>query len=379
MKILLVGEYSRLHNSLKEGLQKLGHEVTIIATGDYFKNFPADIKLSRKYDTGFLKKIKVLFFILFRIDITQQAITNQFFKHKNNLIGYDAVQLINERPFNIMGKNAYLIIDFLKKNNKTVHLLACGTDYISVKFALDKKYRYSILTPYFNGKINKSAYRNILNYTSEKSFQHHQEVFKKIDSVTASDIDYVLPYQNHSKFLGLIPNPINTEKLKFIPFTKLEKIIIFHGINRNNYYKKGNDIFEKALQKIKEKYSNKVEILSVSNLPYSEYIEKYNQAHVLLDQIYAYDQGYNALEAMAKGKVVFTGAEKEFLKYYNLQENEVCINALPDINYLIEKLSWLIENPSEIKKIGENARKFIEEHHDYKKIASKYIDIWMTN
>ena len=30
MKVLLVGEYSRLHNSLKEGLQKLGHEVFIV-------------------------------------------------------------------------------------------------------------------------------------------------------------------------------------------------------------------------------------------------------------------------------------------------------------------------------------------------------------
>ena len=38
----------------------------------------------------------------------------------------------------------------------------------------------------------------------------------------------------------------------------------------------------------------------------------FDTAHILLDQVYAYDQGYNALEAMAKGKVVFTGAEKEW-------------------------------------------------------------------
>jgi len=36
--------------------------------------------------------------------------------------------------------------------------------------------------------------------------------------------------------------------------------------------------------------------------------------------VYAYDQGFNALEAMAKGKVVFTGAEKEWLELYNLEE-----------------------------------------------------------
>jgi hypothetical protein len=37
---------------------------------------------------------------------------------------------------------------------------------------------------------------------------------------------------------------------------------------------------------------------------YTTYINSYNKAHILLDQTYAYDQGYNALEAMAKGKVV---------------------------------------------------------------------------
>ena len=50
MKILLIGEYSRLHNSLKEGLEKLGHTVTIIGFNDYFKDYPVDIKLHLKHE-----------------------------------------------------------------------------------------------------------------------------------------------------------------------------------------------------------------------------------------------------------------------------------------------------------------------------------------
>jgi len=42
MRILLVGEFSRLHNSLKEGLIALGHEVVLISNGDGFKNYPSD-------------------------------------------------------------------------------------------------------------------------------------------------------------------------------------------------------------------------------------------------------------------------------------------------------------------------------------------------
>ena len=96
------------------------------------------------------------------------------------------------------------------------------------------------------------------------------------------------------------------------------------------------------------------------------------------DRVYAYDQGYNALEAMALGKVVFTGAEKEWIEFYNIKEDSVAINALPDVSKIVEKLSWLIENPLELKSISKNARKFIEEHHDYKNIANKYLKTWKT-
>ena len=45
MKILLLGEYRRLHNSLKEGLVALGHEVIIVGCGDKFKKFPVDYSI----------------------------------------------------------------------------------------------------------------------------------------------------------------------------------------------------------------------------------------------------------------------------------------------------------------------------------------------
>jgi glycosyltransferase involved in cell wall biosynthesis len=105
----------------------------------------------------------------------------------------------------------------------------------------------------------------------------------------------------------------------------------------------------------------------------------YDNCHIFLDQVYAYDQGYNALEAMANGKVVFTGAEQEWLEYYNLKEDTVAINALPDSNKIVEKLEWLIFNPKKIIEISKNARVFIEKEHHYKMIARQYLDTWKTN
>ena len=77
-------------------------------------------------------------------------------------------------------------------------------------------------------------------------------------------------------------------------------------------------------------------------------MKAFESCHILLDQVYSYDQGYNALEAMAIGKVVFTGAEEEWLEYYNVDETKVVINALPNTDYIISKLEWLINNPKKI-------------------------------
>jgi len=375
MKILLVGEYSRLHNSLKEGLVALGHDVTLMATGDLFKKFPADIQLYRKYDQGFGRKWKIIVFQLTGIDLTSVALRRQFRRKKELLKGYDVVQLINENPLGVSVAVETEIITHLKKHNKKIFLLSCGTDHISVSYALAKKFRYSIMTPYLEGKISKERFASVLKYVTPKHQAFHEFVFSQVDGVIASDLDYHIPLQGHPKYLGLIPNPVNIDKLVFQTPDLSEKIIIFHGINRSVYLKKGSDYFEAALEIIQKKYADRIEIMTVENLPYADYIEKYNQAHILLDQVFAYDQGYNALEAMAKGKVVFTGAEKEFEEYYELKDR-VAINALPDAVQIASELETLILQPELIPTIGKRARAFVEAHHHFEKVAQRYIAAW---
>ena len=40
MKILLLGEYSNVHNTLAKGLRELGHKVTVASDGDGWKDYP---------------------------------------------------------------------------------------------------------------------------------------------------------------------------------------------------------------------------------------------------------------------------------------------------------------------------------------------------
>jgi hypothetical protein len=377
MKILLLGEYSRLHNSLKEGLQKLGNDVTILGFKDGFKDYPVDFSLEKKWDTGFLKKVKMGVLRLTGFDISSYLTYLQFQKNQHYFKDFDVVQLINENTFFCDYQHEKKILKYLFKHNKKVFLLSCGDDYIHVNYNFFHPENPSIIQPYLAGKIADKNFTNVLKFRTQSFEKLHHYIYKNIEGVIATDLDYHIPLQNNSKYLGLIPSPMNLDKF---PITELEihdKIIIFHGINRESFFKKGNDYFEKGLEIIKAKYSDKVAVLVTENVPYVDYINSYNKAHIVLDQLYGHDQGSNALEAMAKGKVVFTNASEVFENHHNLTE-KVAINALPDVDYLVAQLSLLIEKPKELIAIGKRARLFIEKEHDYIVIAGKYLEVWQS-
>lgn len=379
MRILLIGEFSRLHNSLKEGLVALGHEVILVANGDGFKNYPADLSTKATFcESKFMKLPRKALHKFTNFDIASLEFGIRFYFHLKKLKNFDVVQLINEAPIQTIPFFERFLLKKIFKNNSKIFLLCCGVDYVVAKYLVEKKERYSIMNPYFENPDSKKEYLFILDFLKSNHKKTHDLVYKNSKGVIASDIDYLLPLKNNPKFLGMIPNPINTAKIEFLDVGFSDKIIIFLGINRGTYFTKGISFFEQALQSIAIKYQDKIDIIIAENLPYSEYISKYNKAHIILDQVYSFDQGYNALEAMAKGKVVFTGAEKEFEHYYGLSK-EIAINTLPDVDYLVTELSYLIENPTKIIEIGKRARSFIEKEHEYILIAKKYVSVYLKN
>jgi len=378
VRILLIGEYSRLHNSLKEGLIASGHHVVLIANGDGFKNYPADLSTRARFSNTLLGSfIKKTIFKIFNFDIMKLEHGLRFYFHLHQLKNYDFVQFINESPIQTLPSLERFLLKKIIKNNSKCFLLCCGPDYTITKYLLDRKERYSIMNPYFENEKSKKEYSFILEYTSKEHKKTHDLLYKKVRGVIASDLDYHLPMKGNPCYLGMIPNPINLSTNELVTKNKPQKISIFLGINRNTYFTKGIAFFEEALQQISEKYGDLIEITISENLPYQEYITKYNLCDILLDQVYGFDQGYNALEAMAKGKVVFTGAEKEFYEYYKLNE-KVAINALPSVESIVNELSELIENPNEIDAIGLRARAFVAKHHDHHLIANQYLNIWTS-
>ena len=376
MRILLLGEYSNFHNTLKAGLEKNGHSVLLSGRKDGFKGFNLDMSLEPKlFEFYPFRKLKNLIYLLFKFDISCFELIYIFFTNRNHFKDYEIVQLINEYPLKTTPYLDSLILKFIFKHNKKVILSACGDDVTYLNYLLSSDLPHHVLTPLKDNPKLKPYFKHSLNYLKPAHKKLSDFVKKNVLQIIPGDYDYEMAYQQQDKVKPLIPFPINIDKIKFTPLDNLGKIRIFHGINRINYYKKGNNHFCEALRQIREKYKEQIEIIEVESIPYKDYIELYNASHILLDQTHAYDQGYNALEAMAQGKVVFSGFSDEFKSHYNITK-KIGIHTTPNVEAIVKNLSWLIENPSEILEISKNARAYIETYHDYEKVAQTYVDTW---
>ena len=127
MKILLIGEYSNVHWTLAQGLRQLGHHVTVISNGDFWKDYPRDIDVARTPGKiGGITLMTKLYTLLPR------------------LRGYDIVQLINPIFFELKAERLFWFYDYLRKHNKKMFLGGYGMDWYWVHTCTyDKPLRYS--------------------------------------------------------------------------------------------------------------------------------------------------------------------------------------------------------------------------------------------
>lgn len=363
MKILLVGEYSRLHLTLAEGLRELGHEVTVASDGDGFKDYPRDIDLTRK-SSGITDTLSAIF-----------GFNRKIAKFKN----YDVVQVINPcfTTLNVRFNDSFW--GKLKANNRKIFLGAFGDDSYWVR-ALKENKTFKYCEFFVDGKptdleYNKKLEALWLNSPRETS---NREMALESDGIAACLYEYYMSYQPYFPAkLKYIPLPVNIGQIKYAPIEKIpEKVNFFIGINKDRSEYKGTDIMEKALEHLAGKYPEDVIVTRVESVSYDEYQRLMSEAHVVLDQLYSYSPAMNALLAMAQGKVLVGGGEPEMYELMGEYKNRPIVNVHPTEEDVFNKLEWLVQNKGQIPLLSKNGHAFVSEHHDHVKVARQYLDFW---
>ncbi len=372
MRILLLGEYSNVHATLAEGLRTLGHTVTVVSNGDFWKNYPRDIDVSR--EAGKWGGIKLMLKIATLLP---------------RMRGYDIVQLINPMFFELRAERLFPLYHYLRKYNKKVVLGAFGMDYYWVHENITRMpLRYSDFNIGKTLRTDPDATVYINDWTDTAKGRLNQEIAKDCDAIVAGLYEYWATY--HPLFPSkttFIPFPIKPKETRLYPTDSKDRSLsnefkaplkVFIGINKSRSAYKGTDIMLRAAQDIAVQYPGKVQLTVAESLPFNEYVKAMNEADVILDQLYSYTPAMNALEAMSRGIIVVGGGEPE--NYDILHESRLrpIVNVEPTYDSVYQQLEHLVLHPELIPTLKQQSIEYIRRHHDYRMVAEQYISLYRS-
>lgn len=352
LKILLLGEFSGLHNNLKSGLCQLGHQAIVAAAGDGFKKIPADIRFEQDWP-GILSKVYRQYSPLW---------------HLNELRGFDVVQLMNAFSFYGYGFPARWFYKRIRNRNEKMFMLAAGDDAYCLRYAMPRL-KYEPFSEFLKYDLKKSHYYK----ESAKSMRFNTWLVDLVDGIIPVMYEYELGYQGSLKRLKTIPIPMDLKAIKYEENRVIGRLRVFHGLNRYGF--KGTRHVEEAFEYLRAKYPNDLELTIGGGVPLSVYLQWMRRANVIVDQMYSYSLGVNGVYALAMGKVVVGGAEPESLRSMGIERSPV-INVTPSATSLIAAVEGLLAKRDSIAEQGWLSRLYAEEVHDCVKVARQYVAEW---
>lgn len=356
MKILLIGEYSNVHATLAKGLRQLGHEVTVVSNGDFWKDYPRDIDVSRKHGKwGGIELMLRVYSLL------------------PKLRGYDIVQLINPIFFELKAERLVPIYKFLRRHNNAIVLASYGMDYY---WAHENSTRMPLRYSDFNiGKEKRTdpiAMRDYNDWVGTAKEELNKMMAKDCDAIVAGLYEYWVTY-----------HPVFPEKTTFIPFPIVPSVDhhvsghtgplkLFIGISKNRSAYKGTDIMLKAAKDVVEKYPDKIELHIAEGVPFRQYVEMLDSSDAICDQFYSYTPAMNALEAMNRGLIVIGGGEEENYEILGDKDLKPIVNVQPRYDSVRDAIEDLALHQDKIPELQRQSIEYIRRYHDYVTVAKEY-------
>jgi glycosyltransferase involved in cell wall biosynthesis len=357
MKILLIGEYSNVHNTLAKGMRELGHKVTVASDGDSWKNYPRDIDLKR--EPGH------------RMQFMWRLI-----KALPHMRSYDIVQIINPMFLELKAERILPIYKYLRRHNKKVVMGAYGIDYYWVYVNSQiRPLRYSDFNIGSKVRTDTQAhlYRN--EWTGTPKQQLNEYIARDCDGIPACLYEYWATYNEVPELrdkMRFIPLPIEMPSI-YHPNFYGGPVKVFIGISKGRSVYKGTDIMLDAAQALKEKYPDKLELRIAEGVPFEQYRQMMDGSDAILDQLYSYTPSMNSLLAMSKGIIVIGGGEPENYEILGETELKPIINVQPNYQSVYDELEQLILHPERISDLKKQSVEYVRRHHDYLKVAEQYI------
>lgn len=377
MKILLIGEASFLHNTLKKGLVERGHRVTTMSDGNGWHDAPRDIDLRRDGRWGKLGGLRVVW---------------QLLRHLPQLCGNDVVQIHNYQFVPLMYRWNTLLLRFLKLTNRRVVKGCFGDDPQIFRRQAQGVPAYS--DTYWSGQLqNAELHRDriaeVVEHGAEASWRKTTHM---ADALVACLYEYWLDYNEppYAAKLHYIPLPIECEEMVRWCDGEMVKCVgndapshpltILIGLQPKRDFMKGAMKIAMFVEEVARRHPGKVQIKYVEGVPYDEYMHLLAEADVLVDQLYSYTPSMNSLAAMARGTVVIGGGEEEYYGFIGEDTLRPIINVRPDVpdEENITAIERALFTDGMLERMAQESIQFVHKYHDYRLVAKQYEQLYYS-
>ena len=397
MKILLIGEASFLHNTLKKGLVERGHRVTTMSDGNGWHDAPRDIDLRRDGRWGKLGGLWVVW---------------QLLRHLPQLCGNDVVQIHNYQFVPLMYRWNTLLLRFLKLTNRCVVKGCFGDDPQIFRRQAQGVPAYS--DTFWSGQLqNADQHRDriaeVVEHGAEASWR---KTTAMADALVPCLYEYWLDYNEppYAAKLHYIPLPMECEKMvrwcdgEMVKWCNGEMVrcvgnvttspshpnnsqlapshplTILIGLQPKRDFMKGAMKIAMFVEEVARRHPGKVHIKYVEGVPYDEYMHLLAKADVLVDQLYSYTPSMNSLAAMARGTVVIGGGEEEYYEFIGEDTLRPIINVRPDVpdEENIAAIERALFTDGTLERMAQESIQFVHKYHDYRLVAKQYEQLYYS-
>ena len=406
MKILLIGEASFLHNTLKKGLLERGHRVLTMSDGNGWHDAPRDIDLRRNLRWGKFGGLWVVW---------------QLLRHLPQLCGNDVVQIHNYQFVPLMYRWNTLLLRFLKLTNRCVVKGCFGDDPQIFRRQAQGVPAYS--DTFWSGQLqNTDQHRDriaeVVEHGAEASWR---KTTAMADALVPCLYEYWLDYNEppYAAKLHYIPLPIEcgeysvplsmecgedaTTNLNTSPsllstlnsqlstlnsqlstlnsqLAPSHHLTILIGLQPKRDFMKGAMKIAMFVEEVARRHPGKVQIKYVEGVPYDEYMRLLAEADVLVDQLYSYTPSMNSLAAMARGTVVIGGGEEEYYEFIGEDTLRPIINVRPDVpdEENIAAIERALFTDGTLERMAQESIQFVHKYHDYRHVAEQYEQLYRS-
>lgn len=393
MKILLIGEASFLHNTLKKGLLERGHHVFTMSDGNGWHDAPRDINLRRNLRWGKFGGLWVVW---------------QLLRHLPQLCGNDVVQIHNYQFVPLMYRWNTLLLRFLKLTNRCVVKGCFGDDPQIFRRQAQGVPAYS--DTFWSGQLqNTDQHRDriaeVVEHGAEASWR---KTTAMADALVPCLYEYWLDYNEppYAAKLHYIPLPMECEKMvrwcdgemvkcvgndtpshpndsqlpTNLTTSPSHHITILIGLQPKRDFMKGAMKIAAFVEEVARRHPGMVQIKYVEGVPYDEYMHLLAEADVLVDQLYSYTPSMNSLAAMARGTVVIGGGEEEYYEFIGEDTLRPIINVRPDMpdEENIAAIERALFTDGTLERMAQESIQFVHKYHDYRHVAEQYEQLYRS-